>query len=298
VARRILGQSRSTIDLREVVRSGKHLLVSTASGVVGADLSELTGIVLLGLFEAALSEQAAVPFEQRRRYLVLIDEFQVYRGANYQSMLAELRKYGGSFALATQSLAYLDRLDRTLRATVLANIDHLFAFHMAGEDARLLHELDGITEEDITNLDDFQCYVKLSLHGHRLPVFSLNLDAPPWPDENMAQFVRLQSQERYARPVGVVDDLIRQIQARQKSAMPTKRRIFIRREEEEKTMAGNGSSAEEAGSSRRHKKRGGSTRNKQQEGAVPSHMHLMYREDDDSEASREREDEEMGASDA
>jgi len=45
---------------------------------------------------------------------------------------------------------------------VLANIDHLFAFHMAGEDARLLHELDGIAEVEVINLDDFQCYVKLS----------------------------------------------------------------------------------------------------------------------------------------
>ena len=131
---------------------------------------------------------------------MLIDEFQVYRGANYQGMLAELRKYGGSFALATQSLAYLDRLERTLRATVLANIDHLFAFHMAGEDARLLHELDGIAEDDITNLDDFQCYVKLSLGGHRLPVFSLNLDAPPQPDSEVAQLVRLRSQQRDGSP--------------------------------------------------------------------------------------------------
>src|SRR5262249_52503099 len=132
-------------------------------------------------------EQASLPPLLRRRYLVLIDEFQVYRGANYQGMLAELRKYGGSFALATQSLAYLDRLDRTLRATVLANIDHLFAFHMAGEDAHLLHELDSIEEADVTNLDDFQCYVKLSLGGHRLPVFSLDLDAPPRSDEEVAQ---------------------------------------------------------------------------------------------------------------
>lgn len=119
VARRILGQPRSTIDLREMVRAGQILLVSTAGGVVGSDLSELIGIVLLGLFEAALAEQAMLSQDERRRYLVLIDEFQVYRGANYQAMLAELRKYGGSFGLATQSLAYLDRLDRTLRATVL-----------------------------------------------------------------------------------------------------------------------------------------------------------------------------------
>jgi hypothetical protein len=66
VARRILGQPRSTINLREVVRLGQHLLVSTASGVVGADLSELIGIVLLGLFESALSEQAELSPEHQR----------------------------------------------------------------------------------------------------------------------------------------------------------------------------------------------------------------------------------------
>jgi hypothetical protein len=292
VARRILGQPRSTIDLREVIRSGQHLLVSTASGVVGADLSELVGIVLLGLFEAALAEQAALPPHERRRYLVLIDEFQVYRGANYQSMLAELRKYGGSFALATQSLAYLDRLDRTLRATVLANIDHLFAFHMAGEDARLLHELDGIAEEDVTNLDDFQCYVKLSLGGHRLPIFSLDLDAPPRPDEDTAQQVRLRSQARDGRPAGVVDDLIRQTLARQRSAAPTKQRVWTRSEDE--ATAGGGDYAGtgvEAETTRRHKKRGGSSRKQSAVRVAAPYLHLMYREDEESGSFHEREDE-------
>jgi len=296
VARRILGQPRSTIDLREVVRSGQLLLINTASGVVGADLSELIGIVLLGLFEAALAEQATLSQEQRRRYLVLIDEFQVYRGANYQGMLAELRKYGGSFALATQSLAYLDRLDRTLRATVLANIDHLFAFHMAGEDARLLHELDGIAEEEVTNLDDFQCYVKLSLGGHRLPVFSLNLDPPPRHDEELAKLVRLRSRQRDARPAGVVDDLIWQIQARQRSAestTPTKQRAFMRKEEEERAASSDNDEGE-AVSGRRRKKRGSGGHNKSPEGAVPPHLHLMYRE----EASREQEDDERDVPDA
>jgi hypothetical protein len=303
VARRILGQPRSTIDLREVVRAGHLLLINTASGVVGADLSELIGIVLLGLFEAALAEQAELSPKRRRRYLVLIDEFQVYRGANYQGMLAELRKYGGSFALATQSLAYLDRLERTLQATVLANIDHLFAFHMAGEDAHLLRELDGIEEDDITNLDDFQCYVKLSLYGHRLPVFSLNLDAPLRPDEEVAQLVRLRSQQRDGRPAGVVDDLIRQIQARQRSAAPTppskptSQRAYSRREEEERA-AGSDNAGAEANSTRRRKKRGSGGHNKTQEGAAPSHLHLMYRDEDESASSRDQEDEERDASDA
>jgi hypothetical protein len=298
VARRILGQPRSTIDLREVVRSGRLLLVSTASGVVGTDLSELVGIVLLGLLQAALAEQAALPPYERRRYLVLIDEFQVYRGANYAGMLAELRKYGGSFALATQSLAYLDQLDRTLRATVLANIDHLFAFHMAGEDARLLHELDGIMVEDVINLDDFQCYVKLSLHGQRLPVFSLHLDAPPRPDEEAAQLVRLRSRQRDARPAGVVDDLIRQMQTRQQSAAPTKPKAASSRANEE-TLTGIETTGEGTGSTRRQKKKrgsGGHTREMKE--ALPSHLHLMYQEDDEREPHHLRENEESDSADA
>jgi hypothetical protein len=301
-ARRILGQSRSTLDLNAVIRAGQLLLVSTASGVVGTDLSELIGIVLLGLFEAALAEQASLPSQQRRRYLVLIDEFQVYRGANYQMMLAELRKYGGSFGLATQSLSYLDRLDRTLRSTVLANIDHLFAFHMAGEDARLLHELDGIAEDDITNLDDFQCYVKLSLAGRRLPVFSLNLDAPPRSDEEVATMLRLRSQQRDARPLGVVDDLLRQSRVRRQTVNPSKRHAANARQGQRREEASaeadhvgepGDEQGKEEGSSRRRHKRGGSTR-KQAETVPPSYLHVMY----DVEEERARGQAEESASDA
>ncbi len=273
--------------------AGQHILVSTASGLVRADLSEMVSIVLFGLFEAVLFEQASLPSEQRRRYLVLIDEFQVYRNANYQGMLAELRKYGGSFALATQSLAYLDRLDRTLRANVLANIDHLFAFHMAGEDARLLHELDGILEEDITGLDDFQCYVKLSLGGRRLPVFSLQLDAPPPSDEQLAQFVRLRSRARDARPAGVVDELIRASQARQRSASPTRPRALGRSRENGLPRA-DGHAQGEPESTRRHKKRGSGSHEKQEAQAAAVQVHLMYR-DVSEEVADGDEEEERGA---
>ena len=206
--RRILGQPRSTINFTQVIRSGKILLVSTASGVVGADISALLGATLLGLFQVTLAEQAEVTRAERGHFLALIDEFQVYQGADFGTMLAELRKYGGSFGLATQSLSYLDRLDRTLRSTVLSNVDHLCAFAMSGEDARMLHELDGIEEDDITNLDDFTCYAKLSLQGRRLPVFSLRLDPPMRGDHELAQRIRIQSQQRYARPGDVVDAMI------------------------------------------------------------------------------------------
>jgi hypothetical protein len=208
VTRRILGQPRSTINLTRIIHSGGILLVSTAAGVVGSDISTLIGSFLLGLFHVTLGEQAELSREKRRRYLTLIDEFQVYQGVDWNVMLAELRYVGGSFGLATQSLAYLDRIDRTLRATVMANIDHLFAFAMAAEDARLLKELEGIEVEDITNLDNYMCYARLSLGIKRLPVFSLHLDPPRPVNVGGANQIRERSQVRDARPVEEVDEMI------------------------------------------------------------------------------------------
>ena len=208
VARRILGQPRSTLNLTQIIRQGQILLVSTAAGVVGADISTLIGSFLLGLFHVTLAEQAELHQTQRRHYLALIDEFQVYQGVDWNTMLAELRKAGGSFGLATQSLAYLDKMDKTLRATVMANIDHLFAFAMAAEDARLLRELEGIEVEDITNLNNYMRHVRASLGPKRLPVFSLTIDPPTAGDDQGAQWIRGRSQQRDARPVAVVDEMI------------------------------------------------------------------------------------------
>jgi hypothetical protein len=211
---RILGQPRSTLDLSEIIRQDKIVLFSCASGEIGADMAALFGSLFAGFFQAALQEQARLHPTKRHRFLVLIDEFQALAGINYQSMLAELRKYGGSFGLATQSLAYLDRFDRTLRATVLANTEHIFAFAMADEDARLLR-LPGVEPEDVTQLPNYTCYTRLSLNGERLPVFSLLLDAPE--EDNEAQRLRIahQCRTRYGRPVGDVDRILRECQTRQ-----------------------------------------------------------------------------------
>jgi hypothetical protein len=271
--RRILGQPRSTLNLREIVRAGKILLVSTANGIVGSDVGALIGSTLLGLFQMSLAEQAELPREQRQRFLTLIDEFQVYTGADFGAMLAELRKYGGSFGLATQSLSYLDRLDRTLRHTVLANVDHLFAFAMSAEDARLLQELDGIEPEDITNLDDYTCYAKLTICGRRLPVFSLQLDAPVTGDAEQAKRVRIRNTQRYARPVDVVDAMLVQSLRRQASyPVPSKggkKTLPVQEDEGEESRqenmpvpTGGGTAEKEATKAARRKRRGNGSKTK------------------------------------
>ncbi len=93
-------------------------------------------------------------------------------GVDYESMLSELGKYGASFILATQSLAKLEDLSRTMRDTSRANVGCLAVFQVAGSDARhLVWELgkDRVSEDDIVSLNVHHCYVRATVGTERMP---------------------------------------------------------------------------------------------------------------------------------
>ena len=192
-ARAILGQPRSTIDLRETVLEGGILLVSTAQGAVGRDVSALVGASLLNLVDSVIREQESLPLQQRRGALVVVDEMQSLPGVDYESMLSELGKYGASFILATQSLAKLDDLSPTMRDTILANVGCLAVFQVAGNDARqLVWELgkERVTEDDVTSLDVHHCYVRATVGKERMPAFSMMVRQPGDGDPAIAERIR------------------------------------------------------------------------------------------------------------
>ena len=93
-ARAILGQSRSTIDLRQTILEGGILFVSTAQGTVGRDVAALVGASLLNLVDSVIREQERLPLAQRRGALVVVDEMQTLPGVEFESMLSELGKFG------------------------------------------------------------------------------------------------------------------------------------------------------------------------------------------------------------
>ena len=201
-ARAILGQSRSTIDIRQTILEGGILLVSTAQGSVGRDVSALVGASLLNLVDSVVREQERLPLHQRRGALVVVDEMQSMPGVDYESMLSELGKYGASFILATQSLAKLEDLSRTMRDTILANVGCLAVFQVAGSDARqLVWELgkDRVSEDDIVSLDVHHCYVRATVGVERMPAFSMMVLKPDAGDEAVAARIRADA-AAYLRP--------------------------------------------------------------------------------------------------
>lgn len=229
VARRIVGQGRSTLDMAAAIRQGQALLVKTARGVVGDDIAAIIGATLLGLLRVIVAEQATLAADARKRLRVIVDEFQALPGVDFGAMLAELRKFGASFALATQALAYLDDLDRTLRATVMANVDQLFCYAMSAEDARRIEpELDGlITIRDLIGLDDFQCYARLTVQGQRVPVFSLALDPPAILHDaatRQREALRARSRQRIGNDAQAVETHLAHAAIRRKAIIALQRR--------------------------------------------------------------------------
>ena len=202
-ARAILGQSRSTIDMRQLILDGGVLLVSTSQGTAGRDVAALVGASILNLVDAVIREQGALPLEQRRGVLVVVDEMQSMPGVDYETMLSELGKFGASFILATQGLAKLGDLSRTMQDSIMSNVGCLAVFQVAGNDARtLVWELgkDRVSEDDITSLPVHHCYVRATVEKERLPVFSMAVRKPEAGDPEVAARIRAAT-GGYATPV-------------------------------------------------------------------------------------------------
>jgi hypothetical protein len=201
-SRLILGQARSTLDLRAAIHDGGVLVVNSSVGALGEGAAALIGATLLNLVGLLAEEQVSVPPAERCRLVVLVDESSTLGATDYGQMLSELGKYGASFVLVTQSLAKLDAIDRALKPTIFSNIDGLTVFQVSAEDARyLVPELGGDLDiSDLTDLSDFECYVRWSAGGRHLPVSSLRIDPPPVMNRKRVLAIAARSAERIGRP--------------------------------------------------------------------------------------------------
>jgi hypothetical protein len=213
LARRIIGQSVSTLNFTQLIAERKIILIKLAKGLIGADVAAIVGATMLGLLQITLEEQGSQDEKTRVRLPIILDEFQVLAGVDYGA-LAELRKYGATFFLATQSLEYLQKLDPLLLPTVLANVRQLIIFHMSAQDSDTLYKELGVELEDILNLDMHTCYVKLPSANRRQPAFSMKVVPPSAGDPIQAESMRTRSRVRYTCSVDVVDEMLREAMIR------------------------------------------------------------------------------------
>jgi len=168
---RILTQPKSSFDLRDVMDSGKILLVNLAKGKIGEDTAALLGALLVSQLGLTALSRANVPEEERRDFYVYLDEFPSYTTQSLVTMLSELRKYRLNLILAHQ---FLSQLDLPVRDAILGNVGTLIAFRLGLADAELLVNefYPEISASDLVNLPNYGFYLKLMIDGKVSKPFS------------------------------------------------------------------------------------------------------------------------------
>jgi len=160
----IVGSDTSSFDLREVMDSGKILIVNLAKGQIGEDTTGLLGAFLVSSITLSALGRADVSQSQRRFFGVYLDEFQSYTTLSLASALSELRKYGISITLCHQ---YIHQLEKEVYHAILGNVGSLIAFRVGVEDAKILtKEFEPELELlDLVNLPNHNIYIRLLVDG-------------------------------------------------------------------------------------------------------------------------------------
>jgi type IV secretory pathway TraG/TraD family ATPase VirD4 len=202
--RNIVGQPENTFNFREVMDSGKILIVNLAKGKIGEDNCALLGAMLVTKIQLAALGRADVPEEKRKSFYLYVDEVHNFFTLSFAGILSEARKYGLSLVLAHQ---YLDQLDEEMRAAILGNVGTLLAFRVGAEDGKYLARefYPVFTEADLVNLPNHHIYLKLMIDGVTSRPFSA-VTLPPFGREaSLKKEVVGLSRKKYGKARAIVE---------------------------------------------------------------------------------------------
>ncbi len=207
--RNIVGQVKSSIDLRKVMDEGKILILNLSKGRIGEDASALLGSMLVTKIQLASMSRVDVPEEQRKDFYLYVDEFQNFATDSFADILSEARKYRLNLIIAHQ---YIEQLGEVVKPAVFGNVGTIICFRVGAADAEeLVKEFTPVfTEEDLVNLPKYEVYLKLMIDGVASDPFSAR-GLPPLAKEegtdNREKAIKV-SRERYTKSREVVEDKI------------------------------------------------------------------------------------------
>jgi len=206
--RNIIGQTTSTIDMREIMDKKKILILNLSKGRIGEDNSMLLGALLITKIQLAAMSRVDTPEKERNDFFLYVDEFQNFATESFVNILSEARKYRLALILAHQ---YIAQMDETVRDAVFGNIGTLISFRVGAEDAEYLEKefVPEFMAQDIVNLAKYNIYLKLMIDGVAGRPFSAETLIPfPGPEVSNKEKIINVSRERHGTPRKEVEEKI------------------------------------------------------------------------------------------
>lgn len=205
IIRNIVGQKKSTLDILDIMNTGKIFLVNVSKGRIGEDNSALLGAMLITKIQLAAMERVRIPEAERVDFFLYVDEFQNFATDSFANILSEARKYRLDLTLAHQYVGQLVTDSSTkVRDAVFGNVGTMILFRVGAGDAEALEKefSPEFTVQDMVNLPNRSIYVKLLVGGVTSRPFSAST-LPPFKGNQapapMDEVIEI-SRRRYARP--------------------------------------------------------------------------------------------------
>ena len=200
IIRNILGRSESTVDVREVMDSGKVMIVNLSKGRIGETNASIIGNILTTKIYLSALERADVGYEKIKEIPACnfyVDEFQSVATNSFEGILSEARKYKLQLVLAHQ---YVEQIPEEIRNAVFGNVGTFISFRIGALDAEVVEKVFGsvIQQDDFINLGLGNVYLSLMIDGIGSRPFSANtVDLAPPEENNHAEDVVKHSREVY-----------------------------------------------------------------------------------------------------
>ncbi len=206
--RNIIGQVKTSFDIREVMDGEKILIMDLSKGRVGEDNSRLLGALMVTKLQLAAMSRVDMPEEKRKDFFLYIDEFQNFATESFVNILSEARKYRLALILSHQ---YIAQMDETVRDAVFGNVGTIISFRVGAEDAEYLEKefAPDFLAVDLVNLGKYNICLKLMIDGIAGRPFSAQTLLPfPLPEQSHKEKIIKVSRERYSTPRAEVEEKI------------------------------------------------------------------------------------------
>src|SRR3989344_2990907 len=174
LVRNILGQPKSSFDLREIMDQKKIIIVNLSKGRVGEGNANLIGSMLITkIYLAAMSRADKNESELTKlpNFYLYVDEFQSFANKSFADILSEARKYKLNLTIAHQ---YIEQMEEEVRDAVFGNVGTMMTFRVGAFDSEVLEKEFAPTfmAVDLVSLGFRQLYLKLMIDGVSSQPFS------------------------------------------------------------------------------------------------------------------------------
>ncbi len=209
--RNIIGQPKSSFDVREIMDEKKILIMNLSKGMVGETNANLLGSMLITrIYLSAMSRANlnANELAKMPNFYFYVDEFQSFANETFANILSEARKYKLNLTIAHQ---YIEQMEEEVRDAVFGNVGTTIAFRVGPLDAEFLETVftPQFLATDLVNLGFAQIYLSLMIDGIGSRPFSA-VTMPPIPPAHISfqDYVIASSRARYAQPRTMVEAAI------------------------------------------------------------------------------------------